>query len=117
MVQRFGLGAWMAKIALKPAFKQIVVRPDQWHLLGMHLANENGERGLYFDATLPLGLRSSPRIFNQFTKAIRYLTKQEEGIEDLFGYLDDFFLVWDTEQSCALVMELLVPALGWRKSP
>ncbi|MCP4942353.1 MAG: hypothetical protein GY924_10310, partial [Planctomycetaceae bacterium] len=101
MVRQVGPGAWMAKIDLKSAFKHIVVRPDQWHLLGMHLDDEEGERGLYFDATLPFGLRSSPRIFNEFTKAIRYLAKQEEGIEDLFGYLDDFFLVGDTQQSCA----------------
>ncbi|MCP3664903.1 MAG: hypothetical protein GY696_20805, partial [Gammaproteobacteria bacterium] len=101
MVRRVGPGAWMVKIDLKSAFKHIVVRPDQWHLLGMHLDNEEGERGLYFDATLPFGLRSSPRIFNEFTKAIRYLAKQEEVIEDLFGYLDDFLLVGDTQQSCA----------------
>ncbi len=107
MVRRFGPGAWMAKIDLKSAFKHIVVRPDQWHLLGMHLDDENGERGLYFDATLPFGLRSSQRIFNEFTKAIRYLARQEEGIEDLFGYLDDFFLVAETEEACADKMNRL----------
>ncbi len=100
-MQISGAAASLTKIDLKSAFNHIVVRPDQWHFLGMHLADENGERGLYFDATLPFGLRSSPRIFNEFTKAIRYLAKQEEGIEDLFGYLDDFFLVGETEQSCA----------------
>ncbi len=42
----------MAKVDLKAAFKRILVRPDLWHLLGLHLDSPDGEREFFFDATL-----------------------------------------------------------------
>ncbi len=86
----------MAKVDLKAAFKHILVRPDQWHLLGLHLDSPERVREFFFDATLPFGLRSSLKLFNEFTKIIQRLVKQI-GIDKIYGYLDGFFIVDDTE--------------------
>ena len=117
MVRKVGTGAWMAKIDLKSAFKHIVVRPDQWHLLGMHLDADSGEREYFFDATLPFGLRSSPKIFNEFTKAIVYIARTQEGVKNIFGYLDDFFVVASSREECAENLSRLkgmASRQGWR---
>ncbi len=115
MVRKVGRGAWMAKVDLKAAFKHILVRPDQWHLLGLHLDSPEGEREFFFDATLPFGLRSSPKLFNEFTKIIRWLARQI-GIDNIFGYLDDFFIVDGTEDGCLEKKDLFksyMSSLGW----
>ncbi len=115
MVRKVGRGAWMAKVDLKAAFKHILVRPDQWHLLGLHLDSPEGEREFFFDTTLPFGLRSSPKLFNEFTKIIRWLARQI-GIDNIYGYLDDFFIVDDTEYGCLEKKELFksyMSSLGW----
>ncbi|MCP3665303.1 MAG: hypothetical protein GY696_22865, partial [Gammaproteobacteria bacterium] len=115
MVRKVGRGAWMAKVDLKAAFKHILVKPDQWHLLGLHLDSPSGEREFFFDATLPFGLRSSPKLFNEFTKIIRWLARQI-GIDKIYGYLDDFFIVDDTEHGCSEKKELFksyMSSLGW----
>ncbi len=46
MVRKVGRGAWMAKVDLKAAFKHILVRPDQWHLLGLHLDSPDRRKGV-----------------------------------------------------------------------
>lgn len=116
MVRKIGPSAWMAKIDFKSAFKHVIVRPSQWHLLGMHLNNDRGRREFYFDATLPFGLRSSPTIFNKFTQAFVYMIKQRIT-ENIFGYLDDYFIVADSKAQCdsdRKQLKILAAELGWK---
>ena len=45
-----------------------------------------------FDATLPFGLRSAPKIFTGLADALEWRLKYE-GVETVFHYLDDFLIV------------------------
>ncbi|MCP3663141.1 MAG: hypothetical protein GY696_11705 [Gammaproteobacteria bacterium] len=115
MIRKFGKNAWMGKMDLKSAFKHVVVRPDQWHLLGMHLDDSNNGRQYYFDATIPMGSSSSPAIFNKFTEAIKYSAKKA-GVSDIYGYVDDFMVVAPTREECLRDMDILKKdgeRMGW----
>jgi len=58
-------GVVMLKRDLKSAFRHIPVSPlDQWLLL----FEWNGK--YYVDMSLPLGLRTAPRLFNLFAEAL-----------------------------------------------
>ena len=56
----------MCKVDLKDAYKSIVVRPQDWPLLGSTWLNRNGDTEFYIDHVLPFGLRSSAKLFNLF---------------------------------------------------
>ncbi len=58
---------------------------------------------MYFDTTLPMGLRSSPFLCQRVTKAFRYLCQKE--CFDIINYLDDLSSaeIWEKveeEYSC-----------------
>ena len=60
IINNLGPNALMGKIDLKNAFRQIPVRREDWHLLGIQW------QGMwYVDKCLPLGLRSSPSPLQQ----------------------------------------------------
>ncbi|GAV09052.1 hypothetical protein RvY_18652 [Ramazzottius varieornatus] len=59
LVTTCGVGAFMAKMHVKSAFRLIPVRSADWPLLGYY---HNGQYYSYI--VLPFGLRSSPAIFN-----------------------------------------------------
>ena len=59
------LGALMAKIDIKSAYRQILVHPDDRHLLGVRLKGV-----IYLDRALPFGLRSAPKIFSAVSDAL-----------------------------------------------
>ena len=50
-----GVGAQMAKIDLKSAFRMVPVHPDNWSLVGMHWRDS-----YYVDTCIPFGLLSAP---------------------------------------------------------
>ena len=71
---KLGLNSFMAKTAVKSAFRNIPVHPDDWELLGMEW------RGLYFfDRVLPFGLRSAPYIFNVLSNALEWILINKLG--------------------------------------
>ena len=84
----------MAKLDLEDAFKHIVVRPQDWDLLGstFEVADPTGRKTLqYFvDVVLPFGMRSSPKKFCEFADALRYMM-EINGVSDVDNYVDDFF--------------------------
>ena len=93
MVRKYGPGTLLAKIDLEDAFKHIVVRPEDWHLLGSSWqyrdANNKLHKDYYVDVVLPFGLRSSPQRFNMFADALQFIML-ERGVTDLDHYLDDY---------------------------
>ena len=71
MVAKAGPGAIMIKRDLKSAFQHIPVAPeDYWCLIFEWQGN------FYVDMFLPFGLRTSPRIFNLFSKAVHWILEQ-----------------------------------------
>ena len=49
----------------------------------------------FFDRVLPLGLWSSPYLFNCFADAIQWILQNEFSISDIMHYLDDYLNVSD----------------------
>ena len=70
--QQLGRGTLLAKIDLKRSFRQYPVRPEDWHLLGLHWMGQ-----FYYDRCLPSGLRSSPYLFDSLASALEYIFQHQ----------------------------------------
>ena len=68
MVKIKGPGCILMKRDLKRAYKKILVDPRDWRFLGLNWYGK-----LYFDKTMPMGLRSSAMCCQRITNAIRYI--------------------------------------------
>ena len=79
-----GVGAEMAKLDVKSAYRIVPVHPSDRYLLGMMWDGK-----VFVDAALPFGLRSAPKIFNALADAVQWMAEQQ-GIDDIWHYLDDF---------------------------
>ena len=86
IVSSLGRGALMAKIDLRNAFRLILVRPQDWNLLGIKWCGK-----FYLDTCLPFGLRSAPFLFNQLADAIHWSLQHNYNVRHVLHYLDDFF--------------------------
>ena len=85
-----------AKLDLADAFKHILVRSQDWPLLGSSgdLQWPDGSMVClyYVDMFLPFGLHSSPALFNENADALQY-AMQINKMQDLVHYLNDYFTV------------------------
>ena len=88
LVARYGTNTLMAKLDIKSAFRLCPVRLKDRELLGIHWQGK-----FYVDLRLPLGLRSSPYLFNRLADAFEWLLKNNHRVKDLMHYLDDYFTV------------------------
>ena len=88
LVNAAGRGCLMSKLDIEHAYRLLPVRPDQWHQLCYFW-----EGNYYVDLVLPFGMRSSAGIFNKFASLVRWIIKNEYGIDAIVNYSDDFFLV------------------------
>ena len=82
-----GVGAQMAKVDLKSAFRMVPVHRDDWELLGI-----SWKGNFYVDTCLPFGLRSAPYLFNEVADAIEWITRNNYSIPHVLHYLDDYFI-------------------------
>ena len=96
LVVKHGVGTLSAKVDLANAFKHILIRSQDWPLLGSSwdLQHPDGSTChlYYVDLFLPFGLHSSPALFNKYADALQYAMKTNE-VQDLLHYLDDYFTV------------------------
>lgn len=86
-VTKLGVGAHMAKFDLKAAYRNVPVRPDDRHLLGLQW-----KESVFVDANLPFGLRSAPAIFTAVADALASIIKGRIS-SWLDHYLDEFVIV------------------------
>ena len=93
-VVKYGSGTLMSKLDLADAFKHILVRQRDWELLGSVWEDTdsagNKVKEYYVDTVLPFGLRSSPKLFNDFAEALQFIM-EKQGVSDVDHYLDDYF--------------------------
>jgi hypothetical protein len=77
MVKKYGRGTQMAKLDIEDAFKNVVVAPNDWELLGTtweRLDNDGNTRTEYYiDTVLPFGSKSSPKLFDNFATALEFI--------------------------------------------
>ena len=69
-----GSGVQMAKMDIKSAYRMVPVHPQDQFLLGVQ------QEGLVY-ATLPFGLQSAPKIFNELSDGLGWIVK-EHGVQD-----------------------------------
>ena len=84
-----GPGALIAKCDVADAFRIIPVHPDDYYLLGFKLLHKY----YFFDKVLPMGCRVSCQVFEEFSKAIRFVVKELFNFHAITGILDDYVLV------------------------
>ncbi len=99
MVQAAGPGAELGKIDLTDTYKHVLVHPDFWHLLGIHIG-EGADREFYIETVLPFRHRLAPKIFTAFSDALVWVA-QRSGAEHLFKYVDEFASAQPAGQICA----------------
>lgn len=88
LVREAGCGCLMAKIDWKSAYRQILVRPEDLHLLGFFF-----EGAFYVDTRLPFGLRSSAGIHGRYAELLTWIYERHvEGLRAC-NFADDHFLV------------------------
>ena len=87
-ILHYGRGALLTKLDIRNAFRLIPVRPEDYHLLGIHWQDK-----FYYEKVLPFGLRSSPYIFDRVATVIEWIIKSHFSIDALLHYLDDFLAV------------------------
>ena len=83
-ILQLGPDTLLAKIDIKNAFRLLPVHPADRHLLAMEWNNQ-----VYFDACLPFGLRSAPKLFNILADLLSWIAEQR-GVSLSLHYLDDF---------------------------
>ena len=94
-IKMYGAHTLIAKLDLADAFKYILVRPQDWELLGTVIEhNEGGNivKQYYVDVVLPFGLRSAPKLFSDFADALQYIMHQR-GVSECFHYMDDYLTI------------------------
>ena len=101
IVKSIGQGCLMGKIDLSNAYKQVGVRPADWHLLGSTWIDDSGDTVFYYDTVLPFGGRSSASLFNKFADGLEYIMCCN-GVSSMIHYLDDMFTAGDPSTSQCL---------------
>ena len=84
----------MAKLDTEDAFKHIIVRPENVELLGTTWTRQQADGGqikeYYLDLVLAFGMRSSPKLFNDYADGLEFIMKAN-GSSEVLHYLDDYF--------------------------
>jgi hypothetical protein len=108
IVREFGSGAWLIKLDVEAAYKQVPVRPEDWHLLGFEF-----EGKLYYERVLPFGLRSSCRLWELFAAALHFMCERLNcgAAHKVVHYVDDFLFVVSPIGGEAAATRLLQGAL------
>ena len=100
LVQKAGRHAYMAKTDIENAYRIIPLHPSQFQLTGLKCKD-----GYIIDRALPMGCRSSAKIFERFSTAIEWIARNKLGIELIIHILDDYFIVNDTKSKCSDQLE------------
>ncbi len=94
-IQSFKKPCWLAKQDLKAAFTQIIAQPKCWNQVGF-----KWHANYYIYTCLSFGLRSAPKLFNNYAEALLYMAIKN-GTNDLTDhFLDDYITFEATHADC-----------------
>ena len=85
MIENIGPSAFLFKCDVKEAYKLLATRPSDIPLCGFRCLGS-----IYFDRTLPFGLRSSCKTWESFACFLEWAFKQSAKTANLRHYVDDF---------------------------
>ena len=96
---------WMGISDMKSAFRVVPTRKNFWNLFIIKAKDPNTGKTKYFlDKNLAFRARISCALFQRFSNSIahifNYFSNQERPIWRITNYLDDFYFVNITEESC-----------------
>lgn len=97
---RIGRGAQLSKLDLADAYRNLVVDPSEWYLLGTTWQKDECNTEFYLDTRLPFGLRSAAKQFDKFACGLQYIMECN-GVENVFHYLDDFLCISNNDKDFA----------------
>ena len=119
-----GQGTLMSKLDLSDAFRRILVRCEDWELLGSTWQIDiNGTltTAYFVDAFFPFGLRSSPALFLKYVDVVSF-TMRDRGASPVWNYLDNFWTCGppDPDPLCQTNLDIMLntcAALGFTSNP
>ena len=85
----------MAKSDIADAFRLIPLAPWDYRLMGVKLNNQ-----YYYDKCLPMGCRSSCRIFERFSDALVYILATKYNVHFVVKVIDDFLFLAPSLEEC-----------------
>ena len=99
---------------LSDAYKHILVRPQDWDLLGLSWSVDLHHKVQYYvDLTLPFGLRSSAKLFSEMADALQ-LCMQYSGATDIRHYLDDYISIGPAHSlACANNLDIMLSTCAY----
>ena len=98
-IKQTGRHTLLAKLDLADAFHHIMVRSEDWELLGSSYCHSSKDSPMYYMSTvLPFGLRSSPKLFNDFADATQWIMLNN-GTSFVDHYLDDYITLGPPDSS------------------
>ena len=86
---------FLAKTDIADAFRLIPLHPSQHRLMGFKLNNR-----YYYDKCLPMGCRSSCKIFERFSDALVYILATKFNVHLVVKVIDDFLFLAPTFDEC-----------------
>ena len=101
---------YMAKVDLKSAYRSVLLDSSMFHLTGLKWKFEGHKDYTYmYDTRLPFGARLAPSHFHRITQAVRR-AMERRGYQ-LVVYLDDFLIISDSYDICAIRLNVLIKLL------
>lgn len=107
-----GRGSYLAKTDIKSAFRNILINPCDYHLLGMFWRD-----CFYFDKCMPMGCASSCKIFEAFSTAVEWIARTKLKIKFMLHLLDDFLIVAPSQNICLLQLNCFLQLCAYLGIP
>ena len=96
-IKQLGLQSHLCKTDIRSAFRILCVSPQDYELLGFKWENK-----YYFDRCLPVGCRTSCKIFEEFSSALEWIAVNKLGISGMVHVLDDFLIIEASKQEAVV---------------
>ena len=98
---------FMSKLDVRDAYKYIIVREQDWELLGFTFPDAAGKLQYYTWKCLPFGLRSAPCLFEQFACGMEYIMRVN-GATNIMHYMDDYFTYETGYKKCENNLKIML---------
>ena len=103
------LFCYMSVLDIKGAYRSIPVCAEHRQFQGFRWEIA-GKMEYLINNSLAFGLSSAPYLFTQFTEfVVRCMNRR--GFDRVFGYLDDFLIMEETQELCKIALESLMKLL------
>lgn len=87
-IKILGKDTFLCKTDIRSAFRILPVNPNDFELLGFQWGGN-----FYYDKCLPMGCRTSCKIFEEFSTALEWIAINKLGIPGMVHILDDFLIL------------------------